>query len=200
MVGKKFMTPVFEMSDEEREFFKIRIGTHNIDKYADVIFGVINDEFNGLIKYSANGVKRGFIMPDGRFIDLKGKPHYWLEDEIVDYFDDNEEYVLSIKFDTGGLGLNIFDMLGCIRVNGDNENYIGLPSNKWFNEITPAQRLSLKDWLDYYFYTINKLEIRVATPDRQQVTYSRNEYEPKEIIQKINRYYNAGVLYESKIK
>ena len=195
------MIPILEMTDEERDLIHrlglTRIYGFNIKEYSDVIFDVVNTQFKDSVKDNANGVKRGFIMPDGRFIDTKLNPHYYFEDKVVDYLKRNLGYVFT--FLDSGLGSNIFDMLGCIRINGTGENYVGLSNNR-FNKITSAQQSSLEEWLNYYFYTLNELEITVATVDKQQVTYNRNEYEPKEIVQKINRYYNGGMLYENKRK
>lgn len=194
------MIPVYEMTDEERDILskhnKTRICAYNINEYADIIFDIVNTEFKDYVKSSANGVKRGFIMPNGKFIDTKLDPHYYFEDEVIDYLKRNSDYIFSF-YDSGGLGNNVFDLLGCIRINGTGEDYIGLPNNR-FNKITSAQQSSLEEWLDYYFYKLNELEITVATVDKQQVTYIKNEYEPKEIVQKINRYYNSGILYENK--
>lgn len=183
LVGKKILTP------------------YNIQKYKRELLDIVSEYMDS---NSNSNSTRCYILPNGDFLPnmeisgLKGAkaPHRVSDGKLKDILIDKLGWIVK-DFDlTGKLGESIFDMLGCVRVNGEKENYIALPKDK----ITTAQQYSLEEWLDYYFYTLGKGIIKVVTYNgREQITYNQKEYEPKEIVQKINRFYNTGNLYENKI-
>lgn len=180
LIGEKVLTP------------------NNIYKYKDELLDIVD-------KYMADKINKGYnrcyILPNGNFLTNKkisekaSVPHRFSDYELEEILKEDLYWVV-IGFNlNGALGNNIFDMLGCIRVNAEAENYIALPKDR----ITSAQQASLEDWLNWLFYTKDRGLITVTDyKDGQQITYHRNEYDPKEIVQKINRFYNTGNLYENK--
>lgn len=179
------------------------ITEYNITKYANEIIDFIEKNFGSLINKSFN---RGHILPNGDFLSnpqisaVKSAAHRHMEMELADLFKEKLGYSF-IGFDfSGQYGDSIFDLIGCIRVNGEHENYIAIPKQK----ITSAQQRTLYDWIEWFFWKANKRQLKITTMDMyssiQQHTYDRNEYDVDEIMQKIMRYYNTGTLYESKQK
>ena len=174
------------------------ITIHNINRHKKDILDFIEKYFRENINKNPN---RGHILPNGTFLsnnesDYGSLAHREIEEKLAEAL--NKElgyYFVDFDYD-GTLGESIFDLLGCIRVNADNENYIALPKQK----ITTQQIYALEDWIGYFYWTKKKRWLRIATVDGQQHTYDRNEYDVDEVMQKINRYYNTGTLYESKQK
>lgn len=167
----------------------------NVSSYKKELLDFIEYVFEDDIDRS---FKRCYILPNGKFVSCirHGRDFraHWVLDTILS--NALEEYanckVKSFSFDCEGI--SIFDLLGCIRVNGEYEDYILLPENK----ITSAQQTALEKWINWFFYDTRHSEIIIETVGGYQIAYSRNEYTPEEIMQKINRYYNTGNLYENK--
>ena len=176
------------------------ITSTNLSNYKGDIIKFIEDYYKSQINTS--NPTRGHILPNGDF--LANNKHDWgfslahreIEEELIKKMYDNFGYVF-IGFDSSGkLGESIFDLIGCIRVNAEDEEYIALPEQK----PTSQQMNTLEDWIDFFYWDYNKRWLRIATTDGQQHTYDRDEYDTSDVIQKINRYYNTGTLYESKQK
>ena len=177
------------------------ITEYNITKHTNEIIDFIEKNFRGLIN---RGFGRGHILPNGDFLSNPqisaniSAAHRHMEMELADLFEEKLGYSF-IGFDfSGQYGDSIFDLIGCIRANGEQENYIAIPKQK----ITSAQQRTLYDWIDWFFWKANKRQLKITTMDMyssvQQHTYDRNEYDVDEIMQKIMRYYNTGTLYENK--
>lgn len=170
----------------------------NVKEHAKEIISFIESNFSHLINQS---YMRGHILPDGTFLtNIKGYgihlAHRVTEEEVCKALERELGWkIKDFEFD-GDLGESLFDLLGCIRVNACEEEYIALPKQK----PTYAQMDTLEDWMGWYFFSEKHLWLRVATTSGQQVTYTIKEYDVDEIIQKINRYYNSGNLYENKNK
>lgn len=201
MQGKPIVAEnTFDGVPYEKEIYsslnlKTVITPQNIKQHKDEIIDFIKDYFSDKI---GTGLPRGHILPDGTYVSCFEQfdgfaPHRVSEKQLSIGLQNSGYAVRGFEFD-GSLGNSIFDLLGCIRVNGDNEDYIALPKDK----ITIDQQESLEFWLNWYFYICNNNEIAVATVDGKQVYYNKKEYEPEDIVKKINRYYNTGNLYENK--
>ena len=125
-----------------------------------------------------------FIAPNGKFINTYPK------------LDDHED--LCVWLEEQGFGENpkeaewiveTFDYVRC-RNNPHNLCYIELP----IKQITRKQVYSLEEWLET---KVRHDGINVELPNGAWKRYSLIEYEPKDIIKRITRYYSSGNLYET---
>lgn len=151
---------------------------------------------------TSNYTDRGFILPDGSLVGNEkfgrgGEPHYRIDDMIT------RKMAITNGVDedeiTGAFGIKnnsrslVADVVGCIRVNGFNENYIALPPNK------PSQQQldTLEKWLDIFFDYHDRIYVTDFYGNQQQ-EYKYPEYEGIDIVNRIRRFYNTGNLYEEK--
>jgi len=146
--------------------------------------------------------ERGFILPNGDLVDNgyfgeEGMPHWKVDARVINkvaydnhlYYDD-----ITDAFDVNARrGDLLADRIGCIRVNGYNENYIALPENRPTNE----QLYTLEEWIDHFFSDVYST-ISVSTFNgRQQRQYNDDEYTGRDVVNRIKRYYSSGTLYEA---
>ena len=148
-------------------------------------------------------VERGFILPNGEIVSNKAilginknRPHQDVDETLVSYL--ALKYKTTPRYVEDLFGLNgyvlVCDRIGCIRINGYNEDYISLP----YKMPTNAQFYALSDWIDDFFEEKVTGSLEVTTFDgEQQVTYYTPKYDGEEICKKIKRYYSTGTLYES---
>lgn len=156
---------------------------------------------NGTSEYT----DRGFILPDGSLVgnekfNMGGEPHYRVDDMITRKMAitngvDEDEIIDAFGLKNNSRGL-VADLCGCIRVNGWNEDYIALPPNK----PTKQQLDTLEEWIDNFFETRGFNDYLYVTDfyGNNQKEYHSPEYEGKDIVDRIVRFYNTGNLYEEK--
>lgn len=158
-----------------------------------------------------------------------GKPHYYIDNSIfnsffgyvgeLDYdnFSDEEKEIFKTEFnlsdpeiieiydhikdvEAGKLdGSPLLSLLGCIRLNGDQENFCEIPSKEDVNNLTQVQYSKLEDWLYDFAYDKNTIEINIAGNylndiDRFAEYDTKN---PKYIISRIKLYYTTQKLLEN---
>lgn len=153
-------------------------------------------------KLIGDKTSRGFILPNGDLIDNgyfgeNGMPHWKVDERVINKIAfDNHWYYDDIidAFDVSAIrGDLLADRIGCIRVNGYNENYIALPENRPTN----AQLYTLEEWIDWFFSEIACSIIVSTSNGRQQKSYSCDEYTGSDVINRIKRFYSSGTLYEA---
>lgn len=155
-----------------------------------------------LSKGKVDWTERGFILPNGDLVDNgyfgeDGMPHWKVDERIINKiaFDNHLEYddivdAFDVNAKRGDL---LADRIGCIRVNGYNENYIALPENRPTNE----QLYTLEEWIDHFFSDVYSA-ISVSTFNgRQQQQYNDDECTGRDVVNRIKRYYSSGTLYEA---
>lgn len=158
-----------------------------------------------------------------------GKPHYYIDNSIfnsffgyvgeLDYdnFSDEEKEIFKTEFnlsdseiieiydrikdvEAGKLdGSPLLSLLGCIRLNGDQENFCEIPSKEDINNLTPVQYDKLEDWLYDFAYDKNNIEINIAGNYLNDIDRFA-EYDPKNtkyIISRIKLYYTSQKLLEN---
>lgn len=158
-----------------------------------------------------------------------GKPHYYIDNSIfnsffgyvgeLDYdnFSDEEKEIFRTEFnlsdpeifeiydhikdvEAGKLdGSPLLSLLGCIRLNGDQENFCEIPSKEDVNNLTQAQYSKLEDWLYDFAYDKNTIEINIAGNYLNDIDRFA-EYDPKNpkyIISRIKLYYTTQKLLEN---
>lgn len=152
---------------------------------------------------------RGFILPDGTLTDNGdfgyasencAYPHWRVDQKVISQlaveYKTNEEEIWKL-FGVDGRGRTLVaDKIGCIRVNGSNEDYIALPQERPTN----AQFYALADWIDGFF-EMSEYQDRISVTSytgHQQVGYSPNEYDGEGVVSKIKQFYNSGTLREEK--
>ena len=152
---------------------------------------------------------RGFILPDGTLTDNGDfgyasencpYPHWRVDQRVISQlaveYKTNEEEIWKL-FGVDGRGRTLVaDKIGCIRVNGSNEDYIALPQERPTN----AQFYSLADWIDGFF-EMSEYQDRLSVTSytgHQQVEYFPNEYDGEGVVNKIKQFYNSGTLREEK--
>lgn len=154
--------------------------------------------------YSDKPSHRSFILPNGGFFSTPFlEPHYVTDESIIATLEKS-----GITVDIGSDDL-LMDLMGCIRVNAVNEDYICLP----YDRPNELQFDALEKWLDKFFFgggkdtkhhglvingddSLNVEGIKVTTLDGKQVLYKTNEYTSEDVIKRIKRYYASGNLYE----
>ncbi|MBO7730927.1 MAG: hypothetical protein J6S67_00190, partial [Methanobrevibacter sp.] len=155
-----------------------------------------------LSKGKVDWTERGFILPNGDLVDNgyfgeDGMPHWKVDERVINKiaFDNHWDYddivdAFDVSAKRGDL---LADKLGCIRVNGYNENYIALPENRPTNE----QLYTLEEWIDHFFSDVYST-ISVSTFNgRQQQQYNDDDCTGKDVVNRIKRYYSSGTLYET---
>lgn len=158
-----------------------------------------------------------------------GKPHYYIDNSIfnsffgyvgeLDYdnFSDEEKEIFKTEFnlsdseireiydhikdvEAGKLdGSPLLSLLGCIRLNGDQENFCEIPSKEDVNNLTQVQYDKLEDWLYDFAYDKNNIEINIAGNYLNDIDRFA-EYDPKNpkyIISRIKLYYTSQKLLEN---
>lgn len=130
-----------------------------------------------------------FIMPDGYFLNMKQlASHSAVEGWLIKQGLPRERFAF---LDSGSPTLSC---LGCFRCNM-NRAYVILPDCEFPSD--EAQN-SLLLWLDKLANTSSL--VTVVTPKGKQVRYDFSEYLPDDIIDKIDRFYTSGILYEKQIE
>lgn len=154
-----------------------------------------------LDKGKAKEAERGFILPNGDLVNNgnfgeNGMTHWRVDEKIINAiaWKNHLEYDDIVDaFDVNARRGDILaDALGCIRVNGYNENYISLPKERPTN----AQLYTLEEWIDWFFSDVYS-KISVTTFSGQQQQYNDDEYTGKDVVNLIKRYYSSGTLYEA---
>lgn len=140
------------------------------------------------------GICSYLIFPDGTLIG--GYAHR----DFFDYLIDNG--ILTTE-EVGEYDTDIFNTLfNCVRCTDlENENYIGLPTNR----LTEEQFKALKEWLENNF-ELGRKEILVTANFKKEneagVTYNYakiiedGDWPSDYIINRIKRYYSSGKLVE----
>ena len=158
-----------------------------------------------LSKGKVDWTERGFILPNGDLVDNgyfgeNGMPHWKVDERVINKiaFDNHWDYddiidAFDVSEKRGDL---LADKIGCIRVNGYNENYIALPENRPTNE----QLYTLEEWIDHFFSDIYSTISVTTFNGRQQQQYNDDDCTGRDVVNKIKRYYSSGTLYEGASK
>lgn len=129
-----------------------------------------------------------FIMPDGSYLDIKDVTNH----SDVEYWLDQQG--LSIKADyTRRSGSPTLRSLGCIRIDTP-KYYVQLP----YDNITPAQYSTLKDWIEFLFVECGAPFVEVMAQGTSPVRYRyEDDIDADYIVDRIRRYYITDHLYEA---
>lgn len=127
-----------------------------------------------------------FIMPDGKFLDLRHNTHHSdVEKFLIDNGYSDNEYRMTQGSQT------MFDF-GAIRCD----------TTKWYLVLTERQPTSeqydaMLIWLD--MLQQRQAFVEVFAPDGQSQKYRLSDMISDEIVDKIRKFYIFGKLYEHKV-
>lgn len=90
-------------------------------------------------------------------------------------------------------------ILGCVRLNGEKENFCEIPSKEQIYNLTRIQYEKLEDWLYSIVYFKDNFEVNIAGNYISDYTnYAEyNPEDPKYIISRIKLYYSSQKLLEN---
>ena len=129
-----------------------------------------------------------FILPDGRFLNMdKLRAHSDVEQWLINNGLSKE------KFAYIHMGSPTLSKLGCFRCN-PRGRYCILPEVDY---PTDEALNSLLLWLDRQSSTGDSVSI--VTPSGKSIRYSFSDYIPDEIVDRIDRFYSSGTLYEKQV-
>lgn len=188
-------------SSDSTMYFYIRANNNWDEKFSKE--AIIKQALDFLEKGKVNKTDRGFILPNGDLVDNgyfgeNGMPHWKVDTKLVnrltldnhlDWDDINDAFKVNVD-----RGILFADRIGCIRVNGYNEDYIALPESR----PTSEQFYALEEWIDNFFSDTINGSIKVTTFDgKQQQTYDEETHTGRDVVNRIKRYYSSGTLYEA---
>ena len=188
-------------SSDSTMYFYIRANNNWNEKFSKE--AIIKQALDFLEKGKVNKTDRGFILPNGDLVDNGyfgevGMPHWKVDTKLVnrltlnnhlDWDDINNAFKVNVD-----RGILFADRIGCIRVNGYNEDYIALPEER----PTSEQFYTLEEWVDNFFSDTINGSIKVTTFDgKQQQTYDEETHTGRDVVNRIRRYYASGKLYEA---
>ena len=129
-----------------------------------------------------------FILPDGRFLNMdKLRAHSDVEQWLINNGLSKE------KFAYMHMGSPTLSKLGCFRCN-PRGRYCILPEVDY---PTDEALNSLLLWLDSQ--SSNGDYVTIVTPSGKSVRYSFSDYISDEIVDRIDRFYTSGTLYEKQV-
>ena len=129
-----------------------------------------------------------FILPDGRFLNMdKLRAHSDVEQWLINNGLSNE------KFAYIHMGSPTLSKLGCFRCN-PRGRYCILPEVDY---PTDEALNSLLLWLDSQ--SSNGDYVTIVTPSGKSVRYSFSDYISDDIVDRIDRFYTSGTLYEKHV-
>lgn len=129
-----------------------------------------------------------FLLPDGRFLNMdKLRAHSDVEQWLINNGLSKE------KFAYIHMGSPTLSRLGCFRCN-PRGRYCILPEVDY---PTDEALNSLLLWLDRQSSTGDSVSI--VTPSGKSVRYSFSDYISDDIVDRIDRFYSSGTLYEKQV-